>query len=117
MAQTPVRFAILGFGHHAVRRLLPAFAKCEHAVLTGMWRKHYNQIRPHSSLGYRPPAPESIAAGPPPLRYGGTSSWKAWNCSYRYWYDSWGKVKVGSSESSSTFDTTGAGEAGVFLIC
>src|SRR5579871_6486372 len=35
----PVRFAILGFGHHAVRRLLPAFAKCEHAALTGMWRR------------------------------------------------------------------------------
>ena len=39
MAQTPVRFAILGFGHHAVRRLLPAFAKCEHSALTGMWRR------------------------------------------------------------------------------
>jgi predicted dehydrogenase len=39
MAQSPVRFAILGFGHHAVRRLLPAFAKCEHATLTGMWRR------------------------------------------------------------------------------
>jgi 1,5-anhydro-D-fructose reductase (1,5-anhydro-D-mannitol-forming) len=39
VAQTPVRFAILGFGHHAVRRLLPAFAKCEHVVLTGMWRR------------------------------------------------------------------------------
>ncbi|WP_144078599.1 integrase core domain-containing protein, partial [Solemya velum gill symbiont] len=24
------------------------------------WRKHYNTKRPHSSLGYRPPAPESI---------------------------------------------------------
>ena len=24
------------------------------------WRKHYNTVRPHSSLGYRPPAPESI---------------------------------------------------------
>jgi len=23
------------------------------------WRRHYNQIRPHSSLGYRPPAPEA----------------------------------------------------------
>ena len=22
------------------------------------WRKHYNQVRPHSSLGYKPPAPE-----------------------------------------------------------
>jgi 1,5-anhydro-D-fructose reductase (1,5-anhydro-D-mannitol-forming) len=39
MAQAPVRFAILGFGHHAVRRLLPAFARCEHATLTGMWRR------------------------------------------------------------------------------
>jgi 1,5-anhydro-D-fructose reductase (1,5-anhydro-D-mannitol-forming) len=36
---TQVRFAILGFGHHAVRRLLPAFAKSEHATLTGMWRR------------------------------------------------------------------------------
>ena len=24
------------------------------------WRHHYNTIRPHSSLGYRPPAPETI---------------------------------------------------------
>ena len=22
------------------------------------WRCHYNTIRPHASLGYRPPAPE-----------------------------------------------------------
>jgi 1,5-anhydro-D-fructose reductase (1,5-anhydro-D-mannitol-forming) len=39
MAATPVRFAILGFGHHAVRRLVPAFARCEHATLSGMWRR------------------------------------------------------------------------------
>jgi predicted dehydrogenase len=39
MIQTPVRFAILGFGHHAVRRLLPAFARCEEAALVGMWRR------------------------------------------------------------------------------
>ncbi|NIS69343.1 MAG: transposase, partial [Proteobacteria bacterium] len=24
------------------------------------WRQHYNIIRPHSALGYRPPAPEAI---------------------------------------------------------
>ena len=24
------------------------------------WRRHYNTKRPHSALGYRPPAPESI---------------------------------------------------------
>jgi 1,5-anhydro-D-fructose reductase (1,5-anhydro-D-mannitol-forming) len=39
MAQSRVRFAILGFGHHAVRRLLPGFEQCEHATLTGMWRR------------------------------------------------------------------------------
>ena len=37
----------------------------EAKVLIERWRKHYNQVRPHSSLGYRPPAPELIAAGPP----------------------------------------------------
>lgn len=34
----------------------------EAKVLIEVWRKHYNTIRPHSSLGYRPPAPETIAA-------------------------------------------------------
>jgi len=24
------------------------------------WRKHYNEIRPHSSLNYQPPAPKTI---------------------------------------------------------
>jgi predicted dehydrogenase len=39
MTQERVRFAILGFGHHAVRRLLPAFSNCELATLSGMWRR------------------------------------------------------------------------------
>jgi putative transposase len=32
----------------------------EAKVLIERWRCEYNTIRPHSSLGYRPPAPESI---------------------------------------------------------
>ncbi len=28
-------------------------------VLAERWRVHYNTVRPHSSLGYRPPAPET----------------------------------------------------------
>ena len=32
----------------------------EAKVLTERWRKEYNHIRPHSSLGYRPPAPEAV---------------------------------------------------------
>ena len=26
------------------------------------WREHYNTARPHSALGYRPPAPEAVIA-------------------------------------------------------
>lgn len=40
----------------------------EARVLTERWRRHYNQVRPHSSLGYRPPAPEAWAFAPPGLR-------------------------------------------------
>ncbi len=29
-------------------------------VLIEQWRHHYNTVRPHSALGYRPPAPETI---------------------------------------------------------
>lgn len=36
----------------------------EARVLIERWRVHYNTRRPHSSLGYRPPAPESIASEP-----------------------------------------------------
>jgi hypothetical protein len=28
-------------------------------VLAERWRVHYNTVRPHSSLGYKPPAPEA----------------------------------------------------------
>jgi len=32
----------------------------EAKVLVERWRRDYNHIRPHSSLGYRPPAPEAV---------------------------------------------------------
>jgi transposase InsO family protein len=48
----------------------------EAKVLIEQWRVHYNTIRPHSSLGYRPPAPEVIVSGRPmpPARPGPTGS-------------------------------------------
>jgi putative transposase len=48
----------------------------EAKVLIEQWRIHYNTIRPHSSLGYRPPAPEVILSGRPmpPGRPGPTGS-------------------------------------------
>jgi transposase InsO family protein len=32
----------------------------EAKVLIEQWRREYNQLRPHSALGYQPPAPEAI---------------------------------------------------------
>ena len=37
----------------------------ETKVLVERWRYEYNHIRPHSALGYRPPAPETIEPMPP----------------------------------------------------
>lgn len=43
----------------------------EAKVLTEQWRRHYNTIRPHSALGYRPPAPQTIQpnCGDPPSAF------------------------------------------------
>ena len=35
----------------------------EAQVLIEQWRRHYNEVRPHSSLGYKPPAPQAIVPG------------------------------------------------------
>jgi len=36
----------------------------EAKVLTESWRDEYNRFRPHSSLGYRTPAPEAFEPSP-----------------------------------------------------
>ena len=38
----------------------------EAKILIETWRRHYNTVRPHSSLGYRPPAPETATPPWPP---------------------------------------------------
>ncbi len=35
------------------------YSLVEAKILIEQWRREYNQVRPHSSLGYRPPAPEA----------------------------------------------------------
>ena len=40
----------------------------EAQVLVEQWRQFYNRLRPHSALGYRPPAPETVKIIP--------SAWK-----------------------------------------
>jgi transposase InsO family protein len=42
------------------------YTLAEAKVLIERWRKHYNTVRPHSSLGYRPPAPEAVMASVQP---------------------------------------------------
>jgi len=42
----------------------------EAQIIIEMWRNEYNQIRPHSSLGYRSPAPKTVATWKVPV--GGT---------------------------------------------
>ena len=37
-------------------------------VLTELWRREYNQVRPHSALGYRPPAPAAVLPSLTPIR-------------------------------------------------
>ena len=41
----------------------------EAQVLIERWRRHYNTVRPHSSLSYRPPAPEAILPTASALAY------------------------------------------------
>ena len=48
------------------------YSMTEAKVLIEQWRRHYKTIRPHTSLGYRPPAPQTIAPhrGDPPSAAG-----------------------------------------------
>ena len=50
------------------------YTLAEAKVVIEGWRRHYNTLRPHSSLGYRPPAPEVVlwqgplvSSGSPPV--------------------------------------------------
>jgi len=50
----------------------------EAKVLVERWRQHYNRVRPHSSLGYLPPAPDARMLSPATLRSAGPNiQWSA----------------------------------------
>ena len=34
------------------------YSLAEARIVIESWRRHYNTVRPHGSLGYKPPAPE-----------------------------------------------------------
>jgi len=37
------------------------YTLAEAKIVIEQWRRHYNTVRPHSSLGYEPPAPEVVS--------------------------------------------------------
>ena len=45
----------------------------EAQVLIELWRRHYNTVRPHSALGYRPPVPAAVLAQPTQIQSVGLS--------------------------------------------
>ena len=47
------------------------YSLAEARVLIEAWRRHYNTVRPHNSLGHRPAAPET---GPSPVSPSGSAS-------------------------------------------
>jgi transposase InsO family protein len=36
------------------------YSLAEARIVIESWRQHYNALRPHSSLGYKPPAPSAM---------------------------------------------------------
>ena len=42
------------------------YSLAEARILIEAWRRHYNTVRPHSSLGYRSSAPEAVPSPVPP---------------------------------------------------
>ena len=53
----------------------------EAKVLIKRWRQHYNTVRPHSSLGYKPPAPEAFLPRPAGRPQPPVSNFIRWNAS------------------------------------
>ena len=47
-----------------VKHVVTTQVREQFRVLTERWRVHYNTQRLHSSLGYKPPAPEAVLTTP-----------------------------------------------------
>src|SRR6187402_2897559 len=43
------RYGLLGFGHHAAKRLVPAFGATTSSTLTGLWRRDAEKARASAS--------------------------------------------------------------------
>ena len=64
-----IRFGILGFGLHAVRRLMPGFAEARQCTVTGLWRrdahKAHEAVRQYSNFPLKTyETPDALCASP-----------------------------------------------------
>lgn len=64
-----IRYGILGFGLHAVRRLMPGFAEAKSCIVTGFWRRNQSKadqvIQQYSEFPLRSyDTPESLCKSP-----------------------------------------------------
>ena len=71
----------------------------EAQLLIEAWRRHHNALRPHSALGWRPPAPEVRVAGagawPPSSPVNRMAPVLAADC-HRAWTRHWGTARTAS---------------------
>lgn len=64
-----IRYGILGFGLHAVRRLMPGFEQAKHCTVTGLWRRDQEKakqsVRDYGRFPIRAyDSPESLCSSP-----------------------------------------------------
>ena len=64
-----IRYGILGFGLHAVRRLMPGFEQAKHCTITGLWRRDQEKakqsVRDYSRFPIRAyESPEALCSSP-----------------------------------------------------
>lgn len=67
LSKTMIRYGILGFGHHAVRRLMQGFAGASDAKLTGMWRRDAAKAQENAreySIPHVFDSPQALCASP-----------------------------------------------------
>ncbi len=84
---------------------------------THSWRQHYNTVRPHSSLGYRPPAPEAILPDPVIPAYAMFRPAKTSDrFSHRRWTTHWSHLTECSEKSPAQITCGGIGDRCVFLM-
>jgi predicted dehydrogenase len=62
-----IRYGLLGFGHHCVKRLIPAFSEARASALTGLWRRDLQKASANArefSIDHVFATPEELCTSP-----------------------------------------------------